>query len=270
MSERHRHLPEDEETPDPSEDSGSVSSDISVSYAPGFYMPQPIDVTSALPMLYDAIFKEFIPPETIPHNVRTDKYRAFVHVHHDHRPKILTLGLFNTYFDVVIQALRDHDFIGEYVEKFPGRPYTSKYECEQNLKGLQKAIQALGEAGIDRELDAIFELHRDFDFQRCPRNVRDPIDWDIMSLIHTYRPRMALVERDVNTRRRRRPVYTDMHDTDDTTRTNENKENESPRTHTPAPPPAQPPARTPTHTLPPAPRARMPVPELLTQLKQHL
>jgi hypothetical protein len=221
-------------------------------------------------MLYDAIFREFIPPETIPHNVRTDKYRAFMDVHNAHRPKILTLDLFNTYFDVVIQALRDHDFIGEYFEKFPRRPYTSKYECEQNLKGLRYAIQALGQAGIDRELDIILDLHRDFDFQRWPRNVRDPVDCDIMSLVYYYRPRMALTNIHVNRPRRLRPVYTDM---GDTTHTDENKENASPRTHTPATPPAQlpapPPARTPAR-LAPAPRARMPVPELLTQLKQHL
>ena len=224
-------------------------------------IPQPIDVTSPLPMLYDAIFKEFIPPDT----ARTVKYLAFVQVHHQHRPKILTLDAFNTHFDVVLQAFRDHDFVAEYAQMFPGRHYTSKYECEQNLTGLRYAIQALGDAGIDRQLGIIFEWHTDINWQEYARNERDPIDWDIMSLVHAYRPRMALAERDVNTRRRPRPVYTDMHDTDNTTRTNENKENESPTTPTPAPADAR--GRTePGQRRPHVYRARMTVAELLTQL----
>ena len=172
-----------------------------------------------LATFYEAIFKDFWPLD----KQYTATYMAFVHVHHEHTPVILTLDAFNSYFEVVIRALRDHDFIGEWEKTFPGRPHTSKYECEQNLKGLRCGIQELGAARMEGELDYIFDLHADVTFDEFPGNVRDPVDTDIMSLVCAYRPRMALSNIPVN-QQRRRAVYA----VDDAADTDENKENAAP------------------------------------------
>ena len=200
-----------------------------------------------LATFYEAIFKEFW-PETRGQR-HTETYRAFVHVHHEHTPQILTLAAFNAHFEVVARALREHDFIGEWENTFPGRPHTSKYECEQNLKGLRCAIQELGAVRVAGKLDYIFDLHVDVPFERTPRNVRDPVDTDIMALVYAYRPRMALSNVSGNKQGRRAVSADDAADTD------ENKENAAPRAHS-----VQAAAR------PAAPRARMAVSELLNHL----
>lgn len=240
-------------------------------WAESMQMSPPMQVSvppSTLGVFYDAIVCEFIPLD----DVRMDKYLDFVQVHHRHTPKILTLDAFHDHYDVVLKALHDHDFIAEYAQNFPGRHYTSRLECETNLTGLRDAIASLGTEQIENEIDYMYSLHPNIDYDALPRNVRSPVENDIMLLIHFYRPRLPLAKISVNTERRRRPGYTDM---DDTAHTDENKENVRPPPT--APTPARRPAQPPTQPLPHTPagirplRAHMPVSKLFTQLRtlQH-
>ena len=220
---------------------------------------------STLAEFYDAIFREFMPLDGVVGGV----YREFVAFHQRHTPSILTLNAFRAHFDDVVRALDEHNFIDEYGQRFPDRPHTSTYECKRNLEGLRDAIDALGPAGIEHELDLIYSFHPVSEDVPVQGNVRTPIETDIMELVRAYIPRRPLVNihTQPGARRPHRRFFTD------TTHTDGNKENARPRppaptrptTPTPAPEDARRPAQ-PGQRRPHAPRARMTVAELLTQL----
>ena len=214
---------------------------------------------------YDAIFREFIPPDFVLGEV----YREFVQFHHEHTPKILTLAAFREHFDDVVRALDEHDFIQEYEQMFPDRPHTSTYECKRNLEGLRDAIEALGPAGIEDELDLIYSLHPVGDNVHESLNVRTPIETDIMSLVCAYIARRPLAGIHTQPGARRPPRRFFNGDV----RADGDKENARPRPPaptrptTPTPAPADARGRTePGQRRPHVYRARMTVAELLTQL----
>ena len=243
---------EDEETPEPSEDADSER-----------MLRREFGYTT-LAEFYDAIFREFIPLDGIPPQV----YLDFVQVHYRHTPRIMTLAAFRAHFDDVVRALDEHNFIDEYEQMFPDRPHTSTYECKRNLEGLRDAIEALGSQGVNHEMDLIYSLHTDS--VDVPRNIRSPIETDLMQLVCGYIPRrpLANIHTQPGVRRPDRRFFTDR------THTEEDKENVRPRTPAPTrpttPTPARPTTTTPTRPAqprPPAHRARMTVSELLTQLR---
>ena len=125
-------------------------------------------------------------------------------------------------------------------------------------------IQAYLDHGLDRELVFISSLHQNINYDAMPLNVRSPLENDIMSLVCAYRPRRALANI---------PGHTQTPDTRhprfsyDRTHTDENKEKAHTTTQTPTQPPTRPTAQPPAQPRPRAPRARMTVSELLTQLR---